>query len=450
MKLLIIFFISLFNLAVFASDCNPLKESSLFTKNVTESPDRIRFLPGLGCVQDIELAGVLPIERIATASSSKLFYWFVESRSHGANDPIVLWLNGGPGAASTYGFFMENGPYSVTSKGTLIQRQASWSNQANYLIIDQPAGVGLSNGKKGTYSNEPEAMDQLYQALLAFYKRFPEFISRPLYLSGESYAGKYLPELAIRILSGNNKNKINLQGLLVGDAWVNPRLQQSTNADFAYSHGLIDKNVYKKIADLYQQCANEIDKQTPSSRRANKICSDIQLLIKKECGGLNLANLHTGNEPNDAYMIQYLNQADVRNALHIAPNTPDFNTFNATVADILEVGEQDSVADLYPLLLQKGIRVLIYNGLDDAKDSNFMGTDKWLSALTWPHQQAFAEAATCVWRLNKKAAGYAKTSSGLTQIKIRHAGHLAPADQPEILMSLLNTFISNQSFCGVS
>ena len=449
MKLLIIFFNLFLNLAVFAADCKPLKNSHLFTKDVTESSDRITDLPGFGCVIDIELAGLLPIGNAYSTKAAKLFYWFVESRSHHATAPIVLWLNGGPGAASTYGFFMENGPYRVTDKGTLIKRQASWSDKANYLIIDQPAGVGLSSGKRGTFSDESEAMDQLYQALLTFYKRYPELKSRPLYLSGESYAGKYLPQLAMRILSGNPKDTINLQGLLIGDGWVNPKLQQSSDAEFAYSHGLIDKITYRKVTALYQQCAKEIDKQTPSSRRANTICNNIQLLIKKQSGGLNLANLHTGEEPNDSFMINYLNQSDVRKALHLSPNTPLFKTFSSMVSDVLEIGEQDSMADLYPALLQKNIRILIYNGLDDAKDSNFIGTDKWLAAMTWPHQKAFANAPTCVWRLNNKVVGYAKTSSGLTQIKIRHTGHLAPADQPEVLINLLNKFITNQLFCEI-
>jgi carboxypeptidase C (cathepsin A) len=347
-----------------------------------------------------------------------------------------------------YGFFMENGPYEVTKNQTLLERKNAWSEDAHYLIIDQPAGVGLSYGKKNTYANEAEAMNQLYRALQAFYERYPELASRPLYIAGESYAGKYIPELSMRILVGNQANKnINLQGIIIGDGWVNPRIQQSANAEFAYSHGLIDKTTYKKVTDLYRACAKEIDRKKPSTRKANQVCGKMQALIQKESGGLNLANLYVSHEPSDAPMIKYLNQKDVRQNLHVASGAPLFSTFSQMASDMLEIGEQDSVAPLYAKLLKQNIKVLIYNGLDDAKDSNFMSTDKWLSALVWPSQQAFSSTKTCVWHVNQKVAGYVRTANALTQIKIRHAGHLAPIDQPEVLLAMFRSFIKGQTYC---
>lgn len=95
-------------------------------------------------------------------------------------------------------------------------------------------------------------------------------------MAGESYAGKYLPQLAIRIISETGTTpKINLKGLLIGDAWVNPRLQQRANADFAYSHGLIDRQVRDQVLKLYDLCIKEIDKTMPSSRKANRVCKKI-------------------------------------------------------------------------------------------------------------------------------------------------------------------------------
>ena len=39
----------------------------------------------------------------------ELFYYFVESEGHPATDPVVLWLNGGPGCSSFDGFVYEQG-----------------------------------------------------------------------------------------------------------------------------------------------------------------------------------------------------------------------------------------------------------------------------------------------------------------------------------------------------
>lgn len=424
------------------------------SKFPSSSNDRITSLPGFGRLKGLELAGYLPIsgsdcnKEQCNIASGNLFYWYVESREYWADAPLVLWLNGGPGAASMYGFFMENGPYKINKDGTLSERQYSWNQKANYLVIDQPAGVGFSYGENNTYTNESEAMDQLYEAIKTFIGRHPELKSKSIYLAGESYAGKYLPQLAIRIISGNTKGpKIHLKGLLLGDAWVNPHLQQYANADFAYSHGLINRQARDQVLKLYYLCVKEIDKMTPSSHYANEVCGKMQDLIKKESGSLNLANIAKGIEPDDSPMIKYLNKPDVRRALHIEQRVKQFTTFSKMVADKLEIGEQDSVAHLYPIILAAGVRVLLYNGLEDGKDSNFMSTELWLSALHWPFKKEFATAPTCVWNTGSKVAGYVKTAGGLTQVKIRNAGHLAPIDQPERLLDLFNHFISKQPLC---
>ncbi|CAN5428515.1 peptidase S10 [soil metagenome] len=408
----------------------------------TEKTEQLTSLPGIGAIRNIQFVGYLPV---VSPNFSNLFFWFVESKTPTANTPIVLWLNGGPGASSLYGFFMENGPYVITSQGTLAPRKYTWTQHAAYLVIDQPAGVGFSFGTKKTFANEDEAMDQLYNALLTFFIRHPNLATRPLFLAGGSYAGKYLPKLATRILA--DEKKLPLKGIIIGNAWVNPILQQSANADFAYSHGLIDFQQQKKVTELYQQCAKEIYKKFPSSRRANEVCKQMQEYIRNASGNLNLANITTDKKVGDADMLRYLNRQDVRAALHIDSRVGRFNTFSKSVEDNLEIGVQDSAAELYPALLKAGVPVLFYAGVEDGKDCNFMGTDRWLNALHWHGHRDFAAAHTCIWRVNNEVAGYAKTYQGLTLVKVRGTGHLAPMDKPEQILELFGKFVQGEPIC---
>lgn len=41
-----------------------------------------------------------------------LYYYFVESEGKPSVDPVVLWLNGGPGCSSFDGFIYEHGNFS--------------------------------------------------------------------------------------------------------------------------------------------------------------------------------------------------------------------------------------------------------------------------------------------------------------------------------------------------
>ncbi|KAL7621954.1 hypothetical protein AAE478_007455 [Parahypoxylon ruwenzoriense] len=76
------------------------------------------------------------------------FFWFVGARDEDAASSLTIWLNGGPGSSSMFGFFTENGPCEVvdngTDKFTTIAREWGWDRASNMLYIDQPNQVGFS------------------------------------------------------------------------------------------------------------------------------------------------------------------------------------------------------------------------------------------------------------------------------------------------------------------
>lgn len=130
-----------------------------------------------------------------------------------STDPVVIWMNGGPGCSSLIGLFSENGPFVFDDGETVIKPNPySWNARANTLYIEQPACVGFSkastanDGKNDDFKyNDMSSSKDLFAALQQFYKLYPELKANDLWITGESYAGVYGPYLAYQIHSYNQK-----------------------------------------------------------------------------------------------------------------------------------------------------------------------------------------------------------------------------------------------------
>jgi hypothetical protein len=62
-----------------------------------------------------------------------MFYWFFESRRKPLEDPLIMWLNGGPGCSSMIAVLRENGPCSIDKDGKAQVNPLSWTSIANML-----------------------------------------------------------------------------------------------------------------------------------------------------------------------------------------------------------------------------------------------------------------------------------------------------------------------------
>lgn len=125
-------------------------------------------------------------------------------------------FNGGPGCSSLSGLLTENGPFTWES-GTLapVQNPYTWVNLTNMLWVEQPVGVGYSQGV-------PNITDevQLGAELAGFYKSFVDAFQvhgRKVYLTGESYAGFYVPYIADAFINANDTDYYNLKGIAIND-----------------------------------------------------------------------------------------------------------------------------------------------------------------------------------------------------------------------------------------
>lgn len=142
----------------------------------------------------------------------------------------------------------ELGPFYPTEEGDLEANRHSWNNVANMLFVESPAFVGFSFSETPgdiSVGDERTATDAR-KFLTGFYERFPQYAKHPFWLSGESYAGHYVPTLAAEILrfnEGKPSVPIPLRGLVVGNVWTDPPSDNRGALDFWFSHGLISFTV---------------------------------------------------------------------------------------------------------------------------------------------------------------------------------------------------------------
>jgi carboxypeptidase C (cathepsin A) len=65
------------------------------------------------------------------------------------------------------------------------------------MWLESPAGVGFSlAGEDDLSQNDMTTSEDAIVALRDWYTKFPEFAKNKLFVSGESYAGIYVPYLA--------------------------------------------------------------------------------------------------------------------------------------------------------------------------------------------------------------------------------------------------------------
>ncbi len=170
-------------------------------------------------------AGLMPIDA-KNKSKGELFFWMYPSESKVGKDDVTIWLNGGPGCSSLEGLLQENGPYlfpwNVTGQAPepyVKPNPYSWHKLSTLIAVEQPLTTGFSTGQV-TNTNEKDVARDFYGFLVNLYTTFPELKGKRLWIAGESYAGKYIPNLASHILSQPSSNKehgISLSGIAIND-----------------------------------------------------------------------------------------------------------------------------------------------------------------------------------------------------------------------------------------
>jgi cathepsin A (carboxypeptidase C) len=332
-----------------------LLEKTLAAIVGTAEYDYIDSLPDFGRPPTSQYSGYLDATPGCDTSQNGNFcyvhYWLSFAEESPEEKPLILWLNGGPGSSSVIGYLQENGPLLMSLNGTLIKNPYSWTKVANYLILESPLGVGYSyceNQRHGKICvNTDRWTARLNMAsLVDLYRKFPQLVDNDLFLTGESYAGVYIPTLAYEILqyNANNQNKdqrpIPLRGLAVGDPCTDNDSQRESMNPLWYAHkyGLVDDDVYhalKNDCEVRQEYIPNGRYEIPHNNyRLHTFDSpECRLALRKYLlsSSHGILNSRKWNESfidryslfahvtavTDIAMNTYMNRDDVRRALHV-------------------------------------------------------------------------------------------------------------------------------------
>ncbi|CDS00665.1 related to carboxypeptidase [Sporisorium scitamineum] len=415
------------------------------------------------------------------SDSKHLWFIFFESRSSPKDDPVVLWLNGGPGCSSSTGLLFELGPCRVTDQGKAVKNNPhSWNNKANLLFLDQPVDVGYSYSDNDAVNNSPAAAEDVYAFLQLFFTKFPQYSKLSFTASGESYAGTYLPNIASTIYKHNKKlslaryadpalapKHINLDTVMIGNGLSSPQYQFPSVPEYACGadnqYALFEPG--SSTCTTLQQQASTCKSLIESCQKYNSrlTCTPAALYcwsrlygpaqetgknlydVRKDCdrerdGPLCYKDME--------YIETLLNTPSIKKNLGV-PESVTFQSCNMNInrAFLLQGDSMHDSAALLPELIEDNIRVLIYAGEADFM-CNYMGNLEWMQNLQTSYLDDFNNGTAQEWSVNGKPAGLirkgGKGAGNVAFAQVYAAGHMVPFDQPEAASDMINRWLANK------
>ncbi|KAM2716094.1 hypothetical protein EV2_045619 [Malus domestica] len=426
------------------------------TENSLQEADKITRLPGQPQVNFQQYAGYVTVDE---KQGRSLFYYFVEAQTDPASKPLVLWLNGGPGCSSVGGAFIAHGPF-LPSGDILLKNDFSWNREANMLFLESPAGVGFSYSENksfyGFVNDDITARDN-FEFLRRWFHKFPEYKNRDLFITGQSYAGHYVPQLAQLIIQ--SKLKFNLKAVAIGNPLLEFNTDANSPAEYWWSHGLISDATFENLtsvcnySEIFRQeairggplspacdaVANQLEREVPA-HLINQYDVTLDVCLSSvEAQSFQLRKTVKINVCIGDETVTYFNRPDVQEALHARVT----NWTICSNVGVLEYDMKDHEIPMLPVLgdlVKSGIRVLIYSGDQDSiipltsTRTLVNGLAKDLGLQTnVPYR---------VWVQEKQVAGWTQVySDALSYATIRGAGHEAPISQPERSLLLFTSFL---------
>ena len=401
-----------------------------------------------------------------------MFWWFYQSYQLRPAAPLVMWLQGGPGASGCgFGNFEEIGELDTSMK----VRNYSWIQRANLLFVDNPVGAGFS------YVSDPSAytrnVSQIAEDLFTLFKNFldamPMYETYPFYIFAESYGGKMTSAFGTRLLRGikNKEIKSDFRGVALGDSWISPVDSVITWGPYLYQFNLLDKKDLNAVMDYAQGCVDAVAKGR--YEYATELWDKTEVVIDSTTDSVNVYNVlqhhpgapwkssplkshfpHSHPKPHlqrlySRHVGRYEGQSltefmngPIRKKLGVIPENV---SWGGQSGDVFRYQSGDFMRDVLKdvdTLLDNEISVTVFQGqLDMICDTP--GAEMWINKLKWKHVKEFFNAKRKAVYLDSswqegKTQAFVKKYRNLQLFYIMKAGHMVPADNPPMALKMLS------------
>ncbi|KAI4964057.1 hypothetical protein ZWY2020_008440 [Hordeum vulgare] len=333
-----------------------------------------------------------------------------------------------PGCSGQLSNFLQLGPYSLrrrTSNHTaasLSRNPFAWNRRFGLLFLDSPLGTGFSAAPSTADipRSQPAIAEHVLAALQSFFDARPaHFRARPFFLTGESYAGKYVPATASRILAANTAlpahRRIGLRGVAIGNGLVHPVTQVATYADTAYFMGLIN-----------------------GRQRRSWVATGLATLF----------DVVTQQWLDADALGEFVNRAGVKAALGARGDVVWEACAAAVVTALREDGMKSAKPEVEALLRREGCGCCC-TGVRDLRDG-VASAEAWLEEVDWDGMAEFREAERAVWRTTDEGelAGYVQRHGTLAHVVVYGTGHFVPAGKGRAAQEMIEGWVSQTGVFG--
>ncbi|KAI0316871.1 Alpha/Beta hydrolase protein [Amylostereum chailletii] len=436
-----------------------------FYHNVTQVSDDIcpSVQPGTP-----SFSGYIGLKGDSKLAPKRSFFWYFEAEQSAQKAPIILTIGGGPGTSGLANPIMGQSHCRISENG-VQPNPHRWTEKFNLLALDHPIGVGFSYGQH--VNNSREAAYDVYDFLQKFYRLYPHLASNQFVISGGSYGGVYVPNIATVIHEQNQavaKGQgqpgaihINLESVMVSNPLSDPLSWFRWNLHYRCElSDVYNSTTCSEMYGLLPQCLESIEMALQQSSVATRTAAsdDCFKLLMGDTHGTVLEDVRktcdTGSSIDCFPEFGWLNDFFHTDRTKWALGVPHHLNFTPVSTDIDE--EFSRYGDiffphhrLYEPLLEDGIRVLHHIGSQDAS-CGWPGVLSFLKLLRTSFQDEFLTTPDTPWPSKDNATITVRAvgpgAGNMTYLTYAGAGHFVVLNQPALTKHVVEHWILNIPF----